>query len=50
MLLPENYTQRTVFGHSFLSVLCYLQPQDLKKRIESLIDREYLERDENCAK
>ena len=26
-----------------------MQPADLKKRIESLIDREYLERDKNNA-
>lgn len=25
--------------------LCFLQPGDLKKRIESLIDRDYMERD-----
>lgn len=28
-----------------LSYLCPLQPADLKKRIESLIDRDYMERD-----
>ena len=27
------------------NVLTYLQPSDLKKRIESLIDRDYMERD-----
>jgi cullin-4 len=28
--------------------LCVLQPPDLKKRIESLIDREYMERDKEA--
>lgn len=32
-----------------LSVLRLLQPADLKKRIESLIDRDYMERDKEFS-
>lgn len=36
-----------MFLLSLISVFLLFQPADLKKRIESLIDRDYMERDKD---
>lgn len=40
---PRQYSQHRTYATKFCFI--FLQPADLKKRIESLIDRDYMERD-----
>jgi hypothetical protein len=44
--MPDDHVL-TLFFPLTCVMLIMLQPTDLKKRIESLIDRDYLERDKN---